>query len=158
MSEITLSKALTKKKVLAGKIAEIQLKIAEKNSINLLEYKNCEGKKWDIVDLMLDRNRMMNSLVDLKTKIENANVPIRKDIFQLAELKSTITFLRSIKTKSGTFLEECGYNSPPVEQVFTATYSDKDILQAINKINVEIEEIQDRINEFNHITKIEFTE
>jgi hypothetical protein len=144
---MNLTKALKHKKKLVKQIDEMFMRFQRYNSqtedLVSIGYSPEEAyNKWI---------SLTNELIELKTKIQNANTPIAGKIFRLGEIKSLISRIRSIETKAGTFRDR--YRSE--ELITYVAYMDlftKDNL--IKGWEEEIEQLQEEIEAFNAITKI----
>jgi hypothetical protein len=93
-----------------------------------------------------------NQLIELKSKIHAANVPISSKIFRLGELKNMISKARAINPKSGKITERSYNGSTVTEYESWMTRIEKDSI--ILQWEEEIEKIQEEIESFNAITKI----
>jgi hypothetical protein len=95
---------------------------------------------------------LTNELVDLKTKIQNANAPIAGKIFRLGEVKNLISRIRGLDTKSGTVRDRYRTTEESITYVAYMDLFAKDNL--IKGWEEEIEQLQEEIEAFNAITKI----
>lgn len=138
-----LSKALKHKKKLIKQIDEMYLRFSKYNSTE----KNVEAS-YDPEEAYLKWCALVQELVELKTKIHIANVPIMGKIFAMAEYKTQIHKLKSISTKQGMVRS---YDSS-IEYVAFMNEVDKD--SVIKAFENRIETLQEEIEEFNAITKI----
>src|SRR5262249_28078630 len=87
---------------------------------------------------------------DLKTAITQANVPVQSTIYSLAELKSLIALLQGLNTKHGGFVE--GYAGTTVQYV--AQLRRGEVNDEVRRLEAEIDRLQDRLDTFNHTTRI----
>jgi len=146
--EITLAKALKYKKRLVGKISSIR---GSKNSIIV-----GTEREVDVIKAFELRSKLIENLVNLKTAICKANEPILADIFKLSELKSYIVVLQEVDTthgKSNRGRNYLGVDTEPVE--FEAQLRFSEIEKTISEANKEIDVIQERVDQHNHLTKID---
>ncbi len=143
---MNLSKALNEKNRLARKIREIQNKIETYNS-----YIKGSNPVYDIEKLLGELDTSIKELVELKTKIQNANQPVQKKIFRLAELKSFAAFLRKLNIKEGKILEE-RWNAEVTEWKSELGIIHRDEL--LENTEKEIDLIQAELDKFNFETKI----
>jgi hypothetical protein len=146
---VKLSKALKLKNKLAGEIAQAQRLIAE---ANVVEGSNLPPH--DVTKLYADLILRQTSLAALKGKIAVANGPISGKIFELAELKARIAFLRGLPTKDGAFFAEGSYRAEPKLVEYRATIKAAQVELDVKEISDKIEEIQDALDEFNATTEI----
>ena len=146
MPELTLAKCLKLKNRLAGRMAEVQSDIQGYNS-TLEEQANVV----DIPARIRERNEIMEALIALKTNLMRANMPIQGDLIRQGELKSTIQFLTGIPTRDGK--ERHGYQN--TEIVYRAVLNKNDLDTQKRALEKEIDGIQDKVDTFNHHTRIE---
>lgn len=147
---INLNKALNRKNILVGKINHLKELIGANNSRNVNT-----PERWNVVQLMDDKNNLVTELVLLKTAIENANCPIRSKIFTLSELKSELVFLNSLNAREGEDTIASRYDTSLVKEKYVCTINETEKENLRKKIEAEIEKLQDEISEFNFATKIE---
>src|ERR1700741_5218489 len=147
MAEITLGKALKIKNRLAGRLAKVQADIQGFNSVP-------EGQagQVNIPALMKTREELVGALVGLKTAINDANREAQRDIYELAEKKATAQFLSGINTRHGP--------QPPVypstiEVNYVAALKKADVDALVVRLENEIDQLQDKLDQFNHDRKIE---
>lgn len=89
-------------------------------------------------------------LIDLKNQINKANMPIFRDIIELGELKNIISNLRNINTNTK---EKLSYiDNTMIDKIVFMDLRKKD--DVIELMESNINTIQERIEEFNAITKI----
>ena len=147
---LTLAKALSVKNRLAGRLAQARTNIETYNSV-LAGQRDDYGKATVDVRAEYDRYRkLQDGLIVVKAAIQRANLPIYEDILQLGELKSVIQMLGGLNTKQGT---EPGING--VEFRYSAVILKPEVLEMVRKLEAEIDVIQDKIHEFNALTRVE---
>jgi hypothetical protein len=147
MAEITLAKALKVKNRLTGRLAKVQADIQAFNSIP-------EGQagQVNVPVLMQTREDLVGALVTLKTAINDANREGQRDIYDLAEKKATVQFLAGINTRHG--LQPAVY--PNTTQVsYLAALKKADVDALVARLEKEIDQLQDKLDQFNHERKIE---
>jgi hypothetical protein len=130
MAEITLAKALKVKNRLTGRLAKVQADIAAYNSVPV-----GQAEQVNVPALM-------------KTREEQA----QRDIYALAEKKATAQFLAGVSTRHGP--------QPPVypstvEVNYIAALKKADVDALVIRLENEIDQLQDRLDQFNHDHKIE---
>jgi hypothetical protein len=147
MAEITLAKALKIKNRLTGRLAKVQADIQGYNSVP-------EGQagQVNVLTLMETREELVGALVALKAAINEANREAQRDIYDLAEKKAAAQFLGGINTRHGP--------QPPVYPTTTvinyvAVLKKADMDAQIARLEKEIDQLQDRLDQFNHERKIE---
>jgi hypothetical protein len=147
---INLAKALRVKNSLVNKLATTKRLVTDRNSYNIIN-----PPKFNVKEEMAKVEQLTENLVELKTKISVANKEIAEQLHLMEELKSTIKFLTSIDTKEGKHGDVYG-DSDKIQE-FAVTYTERDILEGIEKFQKQIEEIQDQINKFNFTKTIELS-
>lgn len=148
MAQITLTKALKLKKKLAGEMAELCSKLGKHNS-----YEEGQTPKYNTKEVLIEYTTLQEKLTDLKVKIAKANEGILHDILTLAELKQVLSLLRGLDAKEG--LTRIGYQGDiKVNMISTISSKEKD--QFIKSTQDAIGNLQDKIEEYNATTKIEF--
>jgi hypothetical protein len=147
---LTLSKALSIKNRLAGRLSQARANIEAYNSV-------LAGQKEGLVQATVDVRaeyarfrKLQDGLIALKAAIQRANLPVYEDVLQLGELKGVIQLLNGLNTKHGT---EPGYNA--VEFRCVAEIKKPEALEMVRKLEAEIDAIQDKLNQFNASTRIE---
>ena len=144
---MNLTKALKHKKKLVKQIDEMFIRFQKYNS----QPADQVGTGYNPEEAYNKWISLTNELVELKTKIQNANAPIAGKIFRLGEVKNLISRIRGLDTKSGTVRDR--YRAE--ELITYVAYMDlftKDNL--IKGWEEEIEQLQEEIEAFNAITKI----
>ena len=145
---MNLTKALKHKKKLVKQADEMYTRFQRYNSQN----KENVDRGYDPAKAYESWLKLTNELVDLKTKIHNANAPIASKIFRLGEVKNLVSRLRNVDTKVGLVRESRYSDSEPVEYVAFMNLFTKD--EIVASWEQEIETIQEEIEAFNAITKI----
>ncbi len=146
MAAISLAKALKLKNRLAGRLNKVQTDIALYNST----LKDNE-KTVDVPELLKLRTQIVESMIELKVKLFQANNEIQRDLIQLGELKSELTWLGGLNTRSG--VERHDYQNTNVEYV--AILKKVDVDQRSKAIEKEIDTLQDKVDNYNYTKKIE---
>jgi predicted nucleic acid-binding Zn-ribbon protein len=144
MTTINLAKALKLKNRLAGRISKLDADIQAYNSV-------AEGKeRLDVPALIEERSALIRRMVDLKVAISEANRPIQRAIFELAELKAQIDLLSKLNTQHGPAVE--GFSGTVVQ--YTAQLRKGTVDREVRRLEGEIDRLQDRLDAFNHETTI----
>jgi hypothetical protein len=147
MAEITLAKALKVKNRLAGRLAKVQADIQAYNSVP-----EGQADQVNVPALAQAREQLVAALVSLKTAINDANREAQRDIYDLAEKKATAQFLAGVNTRHGP--------QPPVypstiEVNYVAALKKADVDALVAGLEKEIDQLQDRLDQFNHDRRIE---
>ena len=152
--EITLAKALVIKNRIAREIKNLMNEAATCNIY-------IAGKKPDVSAKAAfnEACELSEKLVSLKVKIEGANANIRKEIFMLGELKGRLSFLKTLNVDTGTYVG--GGNrgliwgdSQDTDVDYEASMSRAYVNEKIKSIQNKIDNLQDELNKYNLITKI----
>jgi hypothetical protein len=142
--EISLAKALKLKNRLAGRLAKLDTDLKTYNSVH-------EGaEKLDVPGLYEARRALVAHLVDLKLAVSRANEPVQRSIFELAERKALIALLSGLNTRNGTVTE--GYPATPA--TYVAHLRKADVDREVQRLEAEIDKLQDQLDAFNHQTLI----
>jgi len=147
LQEITLAKALKVKNRLTGRLAKVQEDIQTYNSVP-----EGQADQVSVSALMKTREELVGALVALKTAINDANGEVQRDIYDLAEKKATALFLSGVNTRHGP--------QPPVypstiEVNYVAALKKADVDALMVRLENEIDQLQDKLDQFNHDRKIE---
>lgn len=146
---VTLAKALSIKNRLAGRLAQAKVNFETYNSV--LAGQKEEGAST--VDVRAEYARFLElqeGLVVVKAAIQRANVPIYEDVLRLAEKKALLQMLNGLNTKQGT---EPGFGG--IEFRYAATIQKPEVLEIVRRIETEVDEIQDKLSQFNALTTVE---
>jgi hypothetical protein len=147
MAEITLAKALKIKNQLTGRLAKVQADIQAYNSVP-----QGQADQVNAPALMQTREELVGALVALKTAINDSNREVQRDIYDLAEKKATGQFLAGVNTRHGP--QPAVYpNTTEISYVAAVIKAEVDVLVA--GLEKEIDQLQDRLDQFNHVHKIE---
>jgi hypothetical protein len=147
MAELTLAKALKIKNRLTGRLARVQADIQAYNSVP-----EGQADQVNVPALMRTREQLVGALVALKAAISEANREAQRDIYDLAEKKATAQFLAGLNTRHGP--------QPPVypstiEVTYVAALKKADTDALVAGLEREIDQLQDRLDQFNHDHRIE---
>ncbi len=152
MAVVSISKALSMKTKLAGRLAHLANLLSANNS-------HLEGAtmRFEAKELLKEYNASWKKLVTIKTAIAEANAKSGnfKEIYTIAEQKSLITHLRSLNTKEGKEIVGGRYGEKSQEVVHVAIFNAKEVDDMVSAAEAEIEAAQDKITYANQSTKIE---
>jgi hypothetical protein len=147
---MTLSKALSIKNRLAGRLSQARSNVETYNSA-LVGQRDEAGKTS--VDVRAEYARFLvlqDAVVTVKAAIQRANAAIYEDVLRLGELKAHLQMLSGLNTKHGS---EPAYTG--VKFDYAATIKKPEALESIRKLEAEIDTLQDKINQYNATTRIE---
>ena len=141
--KMTIAQALKQKNKLAFKLQKYWGRIHTYNSAVVESY-----RPFDVEELLQETIKITHELVTLKTKIHEASAPVREKIFRLSELKSAMQHITAIPTKEGKIRERFDNQVVEMEAIITAARID--VLS--EQFEVEIDQIQELLESFNHKT------
>jgi len=146
---ISLAKALKVKNRLAGRLTATDENIGVYNSV-------LDGRQGevDVKELYKLRGQLVEALITLKTAISDANTKQRRNLYEIEEVRGTITFLKGLSTKQGA---EPGYGREK-DNVYVATMQKKEVDSTVKTLEGRLDELQDQIDTYNVTTKIEVSE
>lgn len=148
--EITLAKALTVKKQLVQKLNDLQRRLLQNNSINIEE-----AWIYNPTEVNNELFLTMTQLIDLKSRIQAANVNIAHDILKMAELKNYLKIVQQISPRTSVNkLKNIDGVNLHVEIPCLNWKSRPELDKLFDNIRKQISDIQDKINEYNNKTKI----
>lgn len=143
---ISLAKALKVKNRLSGRMNKVTSDIQTYNSV-LVE----QAEQVNVEKLISLREELMNALIELKSNLVKANIPIQSLLIRLGELKAKVQFLQGISVQDGSVRH--GYQN--TEVVYKAYLKKNNVDQQVQALEKEIDSIQDELDSFNALTKIE---
>ncbi len=143
---MTVKQALKEKNSLLKRINDLTQKIYSYNSID-------EGNKrpYSTSDLLSQVMELTGELIDLKTKIHQANVPVYDKIFRLSELKSLVKKINGIDCSEGKVSERYSRTEPTIK---TAEISVVERDTIVKDLEEQIERLQEELDVHNATTQI----
>jgi hypothetical protein len=139
-----ISKALKMKNQVAGEIALLKQRLAEQNV-------RPEGQEFDYNNgqVLAELRGKLGELVRVKTALAQANTAVYAGIFRLAELKGLLAALRGLDTKQGEFREGRLFSEEANKVRYRAQLNKAEVDRLAAELEVEITDLQDRLDEFN---------
>jgi hypothetical protein len=144
-----LAKALKVKNTLVKEISDLAQKINVYNSVVIGSEQPYNSK-----NLLALYEQKTQDLIDLKSKISTANATIQSSIYRIAELKSQISHLTNVNTRSGRIASHSHSYRGDTEVEYVATISTLDLEGIIIAKNTEIDSLQEAIDQYNYTTEI----
>ena len=145
----TLAKALKIKNRLTENIAEMKNNIKQNNTVLK------DGiRKVDVRKTAELHTKAIEALAALKYEIYKANEPIQEDIFRLSELKSEIIMWDKVNCDEGKVEDPDRFftTKEGIEKTTLLTFKE---IQAIRKkLEKQIIDIQDKLDNYNYKTTI----
>ena len=146
--KVTIARALKEKNRIAGRLAKAREQIGKENS---RDKKVPRG--IDVAETFAQSKVLRDRLIAVKSAIAIANQPIVAKIIELDEVKSEIAYLNGLNVKEGVFVES-NYGSR-VESEIDAVIRKPQVLEEIAALQTRADRLQDDIDEFNAMTKVE---
>lgn len=149
---ITLAKALKVKNRLVGQLDKAKALIIQYNSA-------VKGQERPVaIDRVCSEyDETRKRLIELKGKIAVATGPITPKLVEMAEVKSAIAFLSCLSIKEGLEDKTIGYRDTVVKTEEWVPYiSEAERQRVLKDHQYLIETLQDQVDEFNAVTKIDF--
>lgn len=147
--KITLAKALKVKNKMVANLRKLSERIMENNSFNEIN-----PPTYDSRHALEEYDKALNKLIALKVAVNTENVKIADTLLRIGEIKTKITFLRSTSTRQGVI--NGGHRGEQVTYTYIATIPEVELDQLIEKLEAEVDILQDKIDHFNATTEIEF--
>lgn len=145
---VSIARALKEKNRIAGKLAKTRELIKRENS-----HDERIPRRVDIRALQKDEQALMEGLIKIKTAIAVANAGVIAKIVELDEVKAKIVFVNGINVKEGVYEEE-NFSSKSIREYHVEIHQDE-VIKETDALQKRVEELQDEIDEYNAITKIE---
>ena len=146
---MNISKALKEKNRLVGQLNKLKVIIQRENS-----RRNDNVSQVDFEKTIKEFNSTQDKLVELKTAIAIATAPISEKLIQMAELKATIEFYKTIPIREGEEIVSIGYKGDSKEYTWKSFINQQKVDEAISFFEKLINTLQDQIDEYNAITQI----
>ncbi len=146
--QITLAQALKEKNRIVGEIANLWKLLQSENS--------CwepHTRSIDIRETLDTINLYTAKLIELKTKIGKANHGNLENMYALEEVKSRMAKIDGIDTEEGVRYEGVREER---ELHCTAIITKTECLAMKKQLQLECNQLQDALDTYNAITKIEF--
>ena len=144
--QVSLAKALKERSRLAGKL---------KRNFELINKENSKisgsQRSFDMHELHQECFQLHGQLIQLKKIIAKANAPIAEKLVEMDELKSMISYLRNVNTTIGW--QSQGYSSE--KSCYEAILGSAELTVEADRLQKRAEQIQDELDEFNALTKVE---
>ena len=142
----TLARALKERSRLAGRL---------KHNFQLLNRENSRisgsPRSFDVRAIYAENRELMEKLIDVKQRIAAANAPIAGKLVEMDELKSMIAYLKGLDTTAE--IKKTGYNGESV--LYEAVISAAEVNAAVEELQKRVEDLQDELDEFNAVTRID---
>ena len=149
MAQITLAQALKEKNRLAGEIRRLWELFQHENSCQ-----ERHTRSIDVEKTLQTIEHYTAKLVELKTKIATANTGNLKNMYLLEETKSRISKLNETNANED---DDCEFTRDAYHYVKrTAVFNEARLLEMKRKLQIECNALQDKLDAYNALHKIEF--
>lgn len=145
---VTLNKALRLKNKMVKHSAELFGRVSKYNSVLM-----GATRPYDVESAFQDYEHSLVDIVTIKMAIFEANAKVQDRIFRMAELKGEVTRLRSLNTSEG-YVQSNRYDDSSVSE-YKTVLSQRTVDNLVNKLQKEIDEIQEELNQYNAQTLVE---
>ena len=108
-------------------------------------------RPYDVKELYNQLLADQGTLVKIKTAIHVASEPMRSEIFEQSELKDRLAFMRNLPNTNGIIRDR--YSANEGHEV-DSVYGPKEIDGMTETLEGQINDIQDKLDKFNHTTKV----
>ncbi len=144
---MNITKALKEKNKKIKEINEYAQKMSLYNSIE-------EGttRPYSATEMLENYKKAVSELIELKTKIHQANTKVYHKIFRLSELKSMVNNIRSLNCTEGKTPPSRWSSEDRPVMVSEISLIDRDNL--VKELEKEIEQIHDELDYHNSTTEI----
>lgn len=146
---MNIAQALKAKNRLAGELVRKQQILVRENArrSDSVSEVNRENVFNDIIDIS-------DKLGELKGKITRANVAIYPVLERMAELKSRIGFLTTLPKREGEEISFVGRDQEKLTYVWDSFINQESSDDIISKLQEEINELQDEVDNYNATTQL----
>lgn len=146
---MNLTRALKEKNRLIKKITTVRNQIVSSN-VSLKE----NPFPYNMEILQTNYSTLIDILINMKVAIQIANQPILEKIYALSELKSASSMFSQMDTKEGMH-ETGGYGASELRE-YEVQINRSQLDSRVEDLQTEIDALQDKIDEFNATTTIDF--
>lgn len=148
---MNISKALKAKNRIAGEISKLQDILRRENS-----KRNDNPSSVDVNQVFIDLKNSTESLIQLKASISRASANISDKLCRISELKNFINWLNSLPTKEGEEKISYGHSSEIYTYKWTAFLNRQSLDKLIDETQLQVNNLQDEIDDYNAKTIIDY--
>lgn len=147
MTRVSLAKALKVKNRQIQRVRDLQQRIQASNSF-------LEGSEPDFdanelyAQLVADTERLWQT----KAAINGANAPIQSAIYEMAECKGLVAFLKGLNTQRG--LQMMAYMATQPQE-YESQITAQDVHEKVQVLESRIDDLQDQLDAHNATTTVE---
>lgn len=152
MAQISLAKALKVKNSLAGEVARLKARFASSNRFPKEDEQKAKAKAAAVWQEFIDKKE---KLAELKGKIAVANIGIYPFLAEMEEAKDFLGYFQTVQTNRDPQI--ISYSPVLVQKEFEVFLDEDAVESKVKEVQALIETLQDKIDAYNHITKIDFS-
>lgn len=141
-----LFQALKLKNKLVAEITNKKSLIQQKNS-----REEGETNYYNVNQLFKDLTTHIDNLTALKIAINDANSPIQHIIYELAETKTMLNFIKGLNTQEGVIKNRFASDT---ESKYVVAFNELQKNELVEQYQSKIDTMQEDIDVFNHTTDI----
>jgi len=146
---MNLAQALKQKNRLAGDIVRQQQILQRENARRSDSVSTVDREAvWNRIQ------QLSEELGDLKGKITAANIGIYPLLERMAELKSRISFIQGLNKQEGEEVTFVGRDQEKLVYTWNATINQIRCDKLVADLQVQINDLQDKVDQFNSVTQI----
>ena len=143
---MNIKQALKEKNKLVAEIKDLYETAKKSNSVEV-----GNPRRFSVQGSLNEAKEKTAKLVELKTKIHKANLPVYEKIFRMSEIKNQIKELKAISTEEGKVTQRYGAIVETKEVELNAAQ----IKIMVKGLETEIEKLQDELDVHNATTQID---
>jgi hypothetical protein len=144
-----ITKALKQKNKLVKEIQSLKSKISQ----YICTEEGADESPYNVHTLAAELNQKKKELIDLKVKIQTKNVEILEKMYTLSELKDTLIWMKGLPVGVTSNREYRNGEYMLIKRY--SAFDVKDTDTVIEKIQTQIELIQDELDHYNATTDID---
>lgn len=142
---MNISQALKRKNQLAGEVKKLGVRMSSSNS-----YTEQNPAKYNSKEVMNQWYNKKNELIELKSLIDRASLPIRGHIYEINEIKDSLALLKYMSVRD----EEIIYGGETPNVKYNAVIPELERDEEVERLEARIISLQDQIDSFNATTNV----
>lgn len=146
---MTIKQALKYKNKLVKRINEAFQKVYTYNTVE-----EGQTRPYDVKESLNEYLSLTNELIDLKSAIHTANLPVYHKIFQLSELKSQVSKINLLSCEEGKISDRYSRMTEGAPLIKTSTINIVERDRMVKDLEAQIEQIQEELDVHNATTNI----
>ena len=144
-----ISTALKRKNKLTIELSRLRERINRHNSVLV-----GNERPYDIKLLQGELTEKTDALIELKTRLFMANLPIQRLIFEMSELKGLAKYYRTLDVKKGRQVAFSRFNDGSEPREYEAVLTEADIDRLTTDLENRIDIIQEQLDVYNATTEL----